>query len=171
MYLWVTCRLPEAFEREQRVSIRQAQEEAGLSALSVRPDPLYIALIKPTQVEDKRVPALLTRIEALLRREKPFVIQLAGVEIEDRALALSIRPSSRLKALRASLQRELMSLRTETSTHFNLPVLYSEEKALLQHIYRDWSQYPNAEQLGIGRFVLLCSEDGKNFRVLSEITV
>ena len=50
MYLWVTCRLPEAFEREQRVSIRQAQEEAGL----IRVEEPYLYCDLPTLVAETR---------------------------------------------------------------------------------------------------------------------
>lgn len=171
MYIWVTCRLPEAFEREQRVSIRQTQEEIGLPNAGTRPEPMYIALIKPAWVEEERVQAILTRMETLLRREKPFVIQLAEAELAEHAVAMRIRPNGRLTALHAALVRELMPQAADAGFHFNLPVLLCEEEEALLRFYREWSQYSNEELLGIERFVLLCSEDGKTYRTVTEITV
>lgn len=177
VFVWIGCRLPEAYERELRFGLREMNEQIGLDEAAFTL-PQHVSLKISFAVPNERVQSVLDALEEMLKREKPFAVQLGGVtQLMGGVLCLEIKPNARLKNLHARLDAMLMKdfdvpqHLYDTDFRFHSTLFIDEDADKLRRMYDIMSQFPNNETLGVDRFLLGTSESGKvgTYQVVREI--
>ena len=178
MYIWIGCRLPEAFEHELRYGLREMNVQLGLSEVAFTL-PQHISLKISFCVAEGQVQSVIDAIAGMLQKEKPFAVRLGGVEVMGNVLWLNIRNNARLKALHAQLDAMLQKEfgvephLFDRDFRFHSTLFLDDNVEKLKAAHDILSQYPNDETLGIAQFLIGTSETGERgtYRVVREISV
>ena len=113
MYIWIGCALPEPFEEEVRKQCLEYNRELGLDTVAfLLPQHISLKISFPTD----RPEAVLDAVEAMLKQEREFYVNLKEPELEGKILWLPVEENPRLRML-----------------HDKLDALLQEQFAIGQH--------------------------------------
>ena len=179
MFVWVGCRLPMAYERELRFGLREINEQIGLNEAAFAL-PQHISLKISFSVPDERVPMVLDALEEMLKKEKPFAVQLGGVtQLAGGVLCLNVRQNARLKTLHTRLDDMLKKdfgvpqHLFDTDFRFHSTLFMDPDDEKRSRMYDILAQFPHDETLGVESFLLGTSVSGKagTYQVVREISL
>ena len=176
MYIWIGCKLPQAFEQELRGRCAPLGESLRLDMVGFTL-PQHISLKISFEAEE-RYETILDFVEQLLKKEEKFYVNLLGLERMGNILWLSFRENETLRRLHDALDRELET-RFAICQHpfdrdfaFHSTLFFGEEEKLSRAMDA-LSDYPLPSQLPIETFLLGVSKSGKagTYRVVRQVDV
>ena len=174
MYLWIGCKLPEAFEQEIRTRCLALNEGLGLDTVAFLL-PQHISLKISFQTDDPD--AVLADLTAFLQDQEPFPVRIRNAEQAGNILWMPAVENATLRALHEQLDTRLQD-RFGIPQHefdkwflFHSTLFIDPDEEKLARMHRLLSDYPIARELMIDTFLLGQSETGKNgtYRVVREI--
>ena len=164
MYLWVGCKLPEAFEREIRQRCLALNEQVGLDTVAFEL-PQHISLKISFQTD--RTDEVLDDLAAFLAEQRPFSVRILHAEQAGNILWMTVAENDRLQRLHAQLDERLKD-RFGIPQHefdkcflFHSTLFMDADAEKIGRMERLLADYPISRELPVDTFLLGMSETGK----------
>lgn len=176
MYLWIGCKLPEAFEKKLRAHCLELNEKIGLDTTPFAL-PQHISL-KISFDAGEQCQQIMQWLEAELKAEKRFYVNLLPPEQMGTILWLPVTETPRLNTLHEKLDREL-ERRFGIPQHpfdreflFHSTLFMDEDTHKLSQMTTLLAPMTFPEPLLIDTFLIGLSADGKtDFQILREVNI
>ena len=176
MYLWVGCKLPEAFERNIRQRCLALNAQVGLDTVAFEL-PQHISLKISFQTD--RVADVLDDLAAFCAAQKAFSVRLLPAEQSGNILWMPVAENAQLQQLHAQLDTRLEEYFGTPQHEFDKCFLFhstlfmdtdAPKIAQMEQLLAD---YPLPGELRVDTFLLGVSETGKpgTCRIVREIKV
>ena len=174
MYLWIGCKLPEAFEREIRRHCLELNQQIGLDMVAFTL-PQHVSLKISFQAEYPE--PILAALEAFLSAQSPFAVQILNIEQNGHILWLTVAENEILSSLHQKLD-VFLEERFGIGQHafdkcfkFHTTLFIDEDLKKVSQMYRALADYPFSRTLTVDTFLLGLSETGKagSYRVVQTI--
>ena len=176
MFIWIGCRLPEAFEQEIRRYCRERNRQIGLDETAFEM-PQHISL--KISFETDRPVEVVEELARFAGKQTPFIVRILNVEQEGGILWLPVEENERLTGLHVALDRCLES-RFGVPQHefdkcfkFHSTLFMDADLGKVAQMRRLLEGYPFARELTVDTFLVGASETGKpgTCRIVRQIRV
>jgi len=176
MYLWVGCKLPEAFEQEIRQQCLVLNQEVGLDTVAFEL-PQHISLKISFQTEDPE--AVTDFLTGFLAEQKAFSVRIKEAEQNGAILWMPVEENEMLDQLHAQLDG-LLESRFNIPQHpfdkcflFHSTLFLDTDEEKIRVMNQLLAEYPLKRELQVDTFLLGASETGKpgTCRIIREIKV
>ncbi len=172
MYIWIGCKLPEAFGSKIRSACLPLADGLDISGFSL---PQHISLKISFQAGSDYL-HILDYLEALLQKEDKFYVNPKAIQRQGNILWIPFRENPQLRHLHNVLDKELKAkfgigqhLFDKAFLFHSTLMLGPEEK--LEKVAQKLWDFPLPQQLEVDAFLLGISETGRGgeYRVVREI--
>ena len=176
MFLWIGCKLPEAYEQEIRSHCLQQNQKIGLDT-TVFSLPQHISL--KISFETEQVTAILQYLTEILSAQASFSVRLLGAEQFHNILWIPVDENERLWQLHRLLDTQLEE-RFAIEQHeydkcfqFHSTLFIDPDPEKIATMAAALASYPIERELTIDTFLLGLSETGKagSFQVVRELKI
>ena len=176
MFLWVGCKLPEAFEQEIRQHCLSLNREIGLNTVAFEL-PQHISLKISFQTEEPE--AVADFLAGFLAKQQAFSVRISRAEQNGTILWIPAEENDTLRHLHTQLDA-LLEDRFAIPQHpfdtcflFHSTLFMDPEEEKIRVMNSLLADYPLARELTVDTFLLGASETGKpgTCRIIREIKV
>lgn len=174
MFLWIGCKLPEAYEQEIRSHCLQQNQKIGLDTVAFSL-PQHISL--KISFETDRIEQIAADLAAFFSQQKPFSVQIRDASQMGNILWLTVEENSMLQQLHHDLDARLEN-RFGIGQHpfdrafqFHSTLFMDQDQEKMGKMAASIADYPFARTLEVDTILLGTSETGRagSYRVIRQI--
>lgn len=176
MYIWVGCKLPEAFEQEIRSCCLERNKNIGLDTVAFSL-PQHVSL--KISFQSQRYQEIIEDLAAYLAVQKPFSLQIRRAEQQGNILWMPVAENEQLRRLHTELDTRMES-RFGIGQHefdkcflFHSTLFMDPDMEKITRMHGALAEYPIERELRVDTFLLGLSETGKpgECRIVRQIQV